>query len=869
MAPDRLTPVHAQYQQIKQQYPDCILLFRLGDFYEMFHDDAVRAAPLLGITLTSRELGKGQRYPMAGVPYHARDAYIAKLLQAGLKVAICDQAEDAAAAKGLVRRTVVRVVTPGTLLEASYLEERRPNYLTALWSAGAGAPFGLAVLEVSTGDFHVTEFGHPGAERRALEELQRLQPAECLLPARWHDDQAFAFLKDHHAMYLPDATFQPEQAGPALRGALGVDSLAGFGCADLGAALTAAAALLDYVRANHLEVIPGALRLRTYHLDDFMHLDAATRRNLELVRPMGEGGPSLLAILDQTRTAAGARLLRQWIEQPLLHRAAIDRRLEDVAECWARPAARDRLRERLRGVGDFERLCNRLVQGCGNARDAAALKESLAALPRVRDALFAVDAPGARQRAGALTLHEDLHRHLDAALVAEPPSSLREGGMIRAGYDAELDQLNADVRAAREWISGLEASERARTLIKGLKVGYNQVFGYYLEVSRAQAGAVPPEYIRKQTLVNAERYITPELKEKEALVLQAQTRIAAREEALFLALSQRVRDEAAGLLATGAAVAEIDALASLAAVAAEEGWVRPELHDGGAIEIREGRHPVVERSLGPGAFVPNDCRLDADQGPQILLLTGPNMAGKSTYLRQVALIILMAQIGSFVPAAAASIGLVDRIFTRVGAHDDLARGLSTFMLEMVETAALLNHATRRSLIILDEVGRGTSTYDGISIAQAVLEYLHEAPHLGCKTIFATHFHELTALAARLLRLQNFLVEVEESAGKVVFLYRIVPGGADRSYGLHVAQLAGVPAQVVARARQILAALEAARPLDRERRAEQLVLPLVAPHAVVAELVQLNLEELSPREALGLLFQWKERMQAPTPAASRG
>jgi len=869
VAPDRLTPVHAQYQQIKRQYPDCILLFRLGDFYEMFHDDAVQAAPLLGITLTSRELGKGQRYPMAGVPYHARDAYVARLLQAGLKVAICDQAEDTAAARGLVRRSVVRVVTPGTLLEASYLEERRPNYLTALWSAGGGAPFGLAALEVSTGDFPVTQFDHAGAERRALEELQRLQPAECLVPARWQDDRVFAFLQHHHPTYLADAAFQPEQAGPALRRALAVESLAGFGCADLGAAVTAAAALLDYVRASQLEVIAGALRLRTYHLDDFMHLDAATRRNLELVRPMGEGGPSLLAILDQTRTAAGARLLRQWIEQPLLQRTAIQHRLDGVDECWTRPAARDRLRERLRGVGDLERLCNRLVQGCGNARDAAALKESLAALPRVREALSAVDAPGARQRAGAFTLHEDLHRRLDAALVAEPPSTVREGGMIRPGYDAELDQLNADVRAAREWISGLEASERARTGIRGLKVGYNQVFGYYLEVSRGQAGSVPPEYIRKQTLLNAERYITPELKEKEALVLQAQTRIAAREQVLFLALCQRVRDEAAGLLATGAAIAEIDALASLATVAAEEGWVKPQLRDAGAIEIRGGRHPVVERSLGPGAFVPNDCRLDTDHEPQILLLTGPNMAGKSTYLRQVALIVLMSQIGSFVPAAAASIGLVDRIFTRVGAHDDLARGLSTFMLEMVETAALLNHATRRSLIILDEVGRGTSTYDGISIAQAVLEYLHDAPHLGCKTIFATHFHELTALGERLPRLHNFRVDVEESAGKVVFLYRIVPGGADRSYGLHVAQLAGVPAQVVARARQILAALESARPLERATRPEQLALPLVGPHAVVTELEQLNLEELSPREALGLLFQWKERVQVPAPAVPRG
>jgi DNA mismatch repair protein MutS len=856
----RLTPVHAQYQAIKRRYPDCILLFRLGDFYEMFHEDAVRAAPLLGITLTSRELGKGQRYPMAGFPYHARDAYIAKLLQAGGKVAICDQAETTAGGKGLVRRTVTRVVTPGTLLEAGYLHDHRPNEVAALWAAAPGSPFGLAVLEVSTGEFRVTQFA--GSAPQAAEELHRLQPAECLAPARWRDDPAYAFLTAYAPVYLPDGAFQPHDAAPALRRALEVESLAGFGCADLPEACTAAAALLEYVRANQLAVLPATLRLRTYHLGDFMHLDPATVRNLELIRPVGEGsGPSLLSILDQTRTPPGARLLRQWVTQPLLEAGAIATRSARVKELWARTPQRDRLREHLRQVGDLGRLCNRLVQGVGNARDALALKQALAALPRVRAALQAVEQPGCAALAALILTHDDLHGHLESALMPEPPASVREGGMIRPGFDEELDALIEGVRGAREWISGLEASERARTGIRTLKVGYNQVFGYFLDVSRAQQGAVPPEYIRKQTLVNAERFITPELKDQEALVLQAQASIAARESTLFQGLCERILQEAAGLLATAAAVAETDVLASLACVAAEEGWSQPRLTDGGPLDIRAGRHPLVERGRGAGTFVPNDCFLDETGGPQILLLTGPNMAGKSTYLRQVAVIVLLAQIGSFVPATGAGIGLVDRIFTRVGAHDDLSRGLSTFMVEMVETAAILHHATRRSLIILDEVGRGTSTYDGISIAQALLEYLHDAPHLGAKTIFATHFHELTALAGRLPRLRNFRVEVLEREGKVAFLYRIVAGGADRSYGLHVAQLAGVPAQVVTRARQILGTLEGQRPLEGAPAAsEQLGLPLPADHPVVQALEQLDLEQLTPREALDLLFDWKTRAQ---------
>ncbi len=868
----RLTPVHAQYQALKQQYPDCILLFRLGDFYEMFHDDAVRAAPLLGITLTSRELGKGQRYPMAGVPYHARDAYAARLLGAGLKVAICEQTEDASAARGLVRRAVVRVVTPGTVLEAGYLHEDRPNYLAALWSAGPGHPFGLAVLEISTGDFRVAEFEGGVDHRRAAEELSRIHPAECLLPARWRDDEAFAFTGSYAPVYLPDAAFQPETGAPALRRALGVESLAGFGCAGLPAAVTAAAALLDYVSANQLQVIPAALRLHTYHLEDLMHLDAATRRNLELTRPLSdEAGPSLLTILDQTRTPPGARLLRQWVQQPQVDRAAIEARLQRVSELFEAPAARDALRGRLRAVRDLERLCNRLIQACGNARDAVALKESLAALPAVRSALAAVEGPESRHLVERIGVHEDLRRELDRALVVEPPMSVREGGMIRPGFDAELDALTAGVRGARTWIAQLEGSERNRTGIKTLKVGYNQVFGYYLEVSRAQQGAVPAAYIRKQTLVHAERYITPELKEKEALVMHAQGQIAAREQALFQGLCQRIQDEAASLLATGRAVAEADALASLAAVAAEEGYARPQLSDGGGIDIRGGRHPVVERGRGLGTFVPNDCLLGEPAGPQVLLLTGPNMAGKSTYLRQVALIVLMAQIGSFVPATSAAIGIVDRIFTRVGAQDDLSRGLSTFMVEMVETAAILNHATRRSLVVLDEVGRGTSTYDGISIAQAVLEYLHDAPHLGCKTIFATHFHELTALAGRLPRLRNYRVEVLEREGQIAFLYRIVPGGADRSYGLHVAQLAGVPSQVVSRAKEVLRGLEGARPLEQAQRdgSQQLALPLAPAHPLIDELQQLDLEDLSPRDALGLLFDWKQRVHAAQPAEVPG
>jgi len=814
-----------QYREAKEQHPEGILLFRLGDFYEVFFDDALIAAPVMGVTLTSRPLGKAGRAPMCGVPYHAWQLYAGKLLRAGHKVVICDQLE--APGKGpVVKRDVTRVLTPGTVVEESYLDPARPNYLVAAWTRGGEA--GLAACDLSTGELLLSQLP---ADRLSA-ELERLAPAELLTPPE-----------------VEEYRFDPIRGQQRLRDVLGIAYPAAVGAADAPLAVGAAGVVLDYLKQIQTRVGPGLLSVRTYSPDATMPLDAATVRNLEL--------PELVKLVDHTRTPIGARRLRTWLGAPLRDAESIELRLSAVDELVAAPTLQDRLATALKDVGDLERLVSRAAQGRAGARDLVALRRSLEAIPAVRDAAAACEALAIRELVAQITAAPELASELMRALIEDPPVHSRDGGAIRRGYDAELDGITDASQSARDWIAALEASERGRTGIRSLKVGFNKVFGYYIEISNANTVSVPTDYIRKQTLTGAERYLTPELKEKEAVVLTAQDRVAAREVEILRDLGGKVMESAPALRTTAQAIGSIDALRSLAVAAARERWRRPRVNAGLILSIKGGRHPLVERHLADGAFVANDLELDPDDH-QITILTGPNMAGKSTFLRQAAVIVLLAQCGSFVPADQAIVGLVDRIFTRVGAHDDISAGMSTFMVEMTETANILNHATRSSLVILDEVGRGTSTYDGVSIAQAVVEYLHDSVRLGCRTLFATHYHELTALAERLPRVRNERVEVLEEGETVRFLHRVVPGGADRSYGIHVAALAGLPSGVIARARQVLAELERQRPLEPPE--QQLGLPMeMAPDPLRKELEEIQPDTLSPLEALQKLYELRSRL----------
>ncbi len=817
------TPALKQYREAKAKHPNAILLFRMGDFFELFFEDAQEAAPIMGVTLTSRPMGKSGRAPMAGVPHHAWQSYVGKLLRAGKSVVICDQVE-APTGKGIVRREVTRVLTPGTVLEEAYLEPGRSNYLVAAWTQGPEA--GIAACELSAGELLLCQLP---AERLPA-ELDRLAPAELLSPPA-----------------LDGYRFDPERGRHRLRELLGIAHPAAIGAEEAPLALGAAGVVLEHLRQNQVRIEPGLLRVRTYSPDAAMQLDAATVRNLEL--------STLLKLVDRTVTPVGARRLRAWLWAPLREVESIELRLAGVDELVQSAGLRARLREALLAVGDLERLVTRAAQALSSPRELVALRRSLEALPGVSAATAAAEALELRRLSSGLQEAPELAEQLTRALVDDPPASPREPGSIRAGYDRELDAIREASRSARDYIAALEEKERARTGIRTLKVGYNRVFGYYLEVSHSNAGAVPADYIRKQTLTGAERYITPEMKEREAVVLSAQQDSLAREQELLRGLCEEVAAQAAGLLGAAQAVGELDALGALAEIAADLAWTRPQVSAGLGLRVVGGRHPVVEASLPAGSFVPNDLELDPD-GQQVVVLTGPNMAGKSTYLRQAALIVLLAQCGSFVPAASAAIGLADRVFTRVGAHDDLASGMSTFMVEMTETANILNNATRESLVVFDEVGRGTSTYDGVSIAQAVVEHIHD--RVGCRTLFATHYHELTALADRLPRVANQRVEVVEEGDRVRFLHTVVPGGADRSYGIHVAALAGLPPALIARARQVLGELERQRPLEPPE--QQLGLPLdAAPDPIRQQLAQLDLDQLSPLEALQKLYELRGRL----------
>jgi DNA mismatch repair protein MutS len=823
-----LTPMMQQYREAKERHPGTLLLFRMGDFYELFDADAEVASRVLGLTLTSRD----KTIPMAGFPHHALEAHLRKLLRAGHRVAVCDQVEDPALAKGLVRRDVTRVVTPGTLTEDELLDPRQANHLVAVWAAGPGSrssphPVGLAWVDLSTGQFRAADVSW----QCLADELGRLGPSECLCTesggrAASLAEQLRGMLPAATLTLRPDWTFDPASAKAALFNHFSITTLAGFGFEDEQPCLTSAGALLLYLQETLKAGLSHLSRLRPHRQDRFLFLDEVTRRSLELTRTLRDGNRdgSLLAVLDRTVTAMGARLLQEWLVSPLAERSAIDARLDAVAELLDEHSLRQELRDALSDGLDLQRLTARASTARASPRDLAAIARTLRLLPRIKARVTARRSALLREQESRLELCPDLREALDAALVDDPPLSAKEGAIIRRGYDPDLDELHAVARGGKEWIARFQAEEITRTGISSLKVGFNKVFGYYIEITHVHAKKIPAAYQRKQTLKNAERYITPELKAYEEKVLTAEDKIYEREYELFVTLRDRVTAETQRLLQTAEVLATLDVLASLAETAASRQYCRPELCDGPVLEIREGRHPVLDQTLPPGTFVPNDVHMGADPG-LVLLITGPNMAGKSCYIRQVALLTLMAQMGSFIPAQEARIGLTDRIFTRVGASDELSRAQSTFMVEMTEAANILNNASARSLVILDEIGRGTSTYDGVSLAWAITEYLHD--QVGCRALFATHYHELAQLAEKLPALRNYNVQVRDWQDEIVFLHKIAPGSTDKSYGIHVARLAGVPEEVLERAKEVLTELETRhlntkdrRPYRRRRREPQ-------------------------------------------------
>ncbi len=844
------TPIRRQYLRIKQKYPQAIVLFRLGDFYETFDDDAKLTSRELEITLTSRVMGKGHRVPMAGIPYHALDNYLARLISRGYKVAICEQVTKPGETKGLVEREVIRLVTPGTVVEPSLLDSKTNNYLTSLVLGEEAV--GIAYVDITTSEFATTQV----SLQRAVPELERLNPSEVIAA----DSSELSGLGlAAPVTRLDDYWFELEIAQKTLLDHFGVTTLDGYGCGHLPLAIKAAGAIIHYIEETQKGVLGQLTRLSTYSTDSFMALDEQTQRNLELFRTSrsGTAGGSLLSIIDLTKTAMGGRLLKRWLGQPLVDITELVKRQDAITWFYDNTMARNQTISLLGEVADLERLINRVKGSIALPRELVTLRRSLEAIPELR------------QIVEPDWLKDELKPCLDvvaliAEAIAEQPAGLDEGGVIRQGFSEELDSLRQTFKNAKQYLANLERQEREKTGIKSLKVGYNKVFGYYIEVSKSNLAQVPPDYIRKQTLVGGERFFTPELKEYESLILNANDRISELEATLFRQVCQQVGATSERILAVANALANIDVFSSLAEVAMRYSYVRPELTTDNKVTINEGRHPVVERSLIDTSFVPNDTYLSNDDA-QLIVLTGPNMSGKSTYLRQVALIVLLAQIGSFVPAASATIGLVDRIFTRVGAREDLAAGQSTFMVEMVETANILNNATPRSLIILDEIGRGTSTYDGLSIARAVAEYIHSHPRLGAKTLFATHYHEMVELASFLPRVKNFNVAVTEEGGEVTFLYKIMPGGVDKSYGIHVAKLAGLPKSVVHRAQEVLEELEgdsrAAVAKPKRRRKEILAqqLPLLGQKSpLLEELEKLDIDSLTPLEAITKLYELQKK-----------
>jgi DNA mismatch repair protein MutS len=856
MEPAKITPMMQQYLRIKERYRDAILFFRLGDFYEMFFEDAETASRILDIALTSRNKNEDSAVPLCGVPYHAAEPYIRKLLDAGHKVAVCEQIEDPKTAKGVVQREVVRVITPGTVTSAEALDARDNNFLSAVYEGSNS--FGLAVTDITTGEFRFTQLPD---EPFLLDEISRVKPSELLVSERAHalGEQLQRIFPGVHLTSLAESFFSETAAGRVVK-----DRDAGAPLWPEG--IRAASAVVGYLASHAAESLQVLGDLEPYVASRYMVLDETTRINLELVSNyQGDRKGSLLAVIDRTLTPMGARRLRQCLLYPLLDPQAIRERHEGVQEMVEQFPMRQELKMALRRMSDLERLNGRVVAGSALPRDLTAMRETLGQVGAVRRALASCNAPLLKSFETKLAELPEIASLIQRAIVDEPPLSIKDGGFIRAGFDAELDELRGMRAHAKEWIAHFEAGERRRTGISTLKVRYNRVFGYYIEVTKSHLKSVPADYLRKQTLTNGERYITPELKEYEAKILNSQELIGKLE----IALLARVREQIAGQFKTlkelSVALAMLDVLLSFAEVAESQHFSRPRVDQGLALIVREGRHPVVEATLGRGRFVPNDSILDPASN-QILLLTGPNMAGKSTYMRQIALIVILAQMGSFVPATEARIGMADRIFTRIGATDSLARGESTFMVEMKETANILRHATERSLILLDEVGRGTSTFDGISIAWAVAESLHDMPQRP-RTLFATHYHELTDLARTKERIRNFNFSVKEWQGEVIFLRSLVQGAASHSYGIHVGRLAGLPPAVIERAKEILQNLESGEAEGKRADTEKSGAALDKPVQMalfgsgerkwIEELKKLDVAHLSPIDALNLLYQWSE------------
>ena len=849
----KVTPIRKQYLEIKHNYPDALLFFRLGDFYETFDEDAEIAARELDIVLTSRNIAKGSRIPMAGIPHHAAEGYIARLIERGYHVAICDQVGDRPV-KGLFPREVVRVITPGTVVEAELLPGDRNNYLVSVILDGNN--LGIAIADISTGEFSVGQFESEDRLAALQQELYRLSPAEVLIP----ETLSLEGIWDGNTTKLPDWRFELDRAVETLQEHFGTSTLAGFGLDEIPAAVRSAGAIVEYLRSSQEAALSLLTGLSIYSLDDFMTLDAATRRNLELTETIrtGDVRASLLGILDQTRTPMGRRLLRQWLGNPLLDLERIEGRLNQVEAFHDNGVWRAEIRSALKAYGDLERLTNRIIAAAAKPGDLVAMEALLEKIPQIKGLLQHQELKAITGITAGIDDCEDVFDLLKRSISDDPPAILGKVGVIRPGFSEKLDDLVGSSRSARDWIANLEKVERERSGIKSLKVGYNKVFGYYIEVTKANSERVPEDYIRKQTLINAERYITPEMKEYESLVLTAEEQIREVEREIFHEICAQITDQAARLLGTARAIGRLDVVNALAEVAAHRNFIRPELVVGDALDIQDGRHPVVEELIPGKRFIPNDIQFE--DGERIRVITGPNMSGKSTYLRQVALIVLMAQMGSFVPAQHARLGIVDRIFTRIGAQDEIHAGQSTFMVEMVEMANILHNASNRSLVILDEVGRGTSTYDGVAIAWAVVEYLHNHPKLRARTLFATHYHELTRLAEFLPGVRNYNVAVSEEGGNVVFLHKITPGGADKSYGIHVAELAGIPRPVINRAQEILAQFEAASDQssdDPQIASKQLHLFSEA-DPLLEEIRALDLNSLSPLEALNRLYEWQQR-----------
>ncbi len=865
------TPLMRQYLDIKSDYSDSILFFRLGDFYEMFMEDAVVASRVLGITLTSRNKGDAEAVPLCGIPYHSSQGYIAKLVSEGHKVAICEQVEDPKTAKGIVKREVVRVVTPGLVTDTDILDPKENNYLLAV--TALNDQYGISHVDITTGEFRATEVQ---SLEQVESEIGSLRPREILLADNSSGEQINKQISNTldglMCNFLPDWVYELDYAHEQLRSFFNVPGLESLGCENLPAAQQAATAVLHYLKQTQKNDLKHIRQLETYFTQNYMLLDDSTRRNLELTATLQDGKKrgSLLGVIDRTITAMGGRTLRSWIHYPLIDKEQILTRQKAVAELVDNSLLRIDLLEALDGVYDLERLNGKISMASANAKDLVALRSSLRKLPQIDDLLAALNSDYSKQLQQRLDLLPELLELLESSIVDEPPFVLREGGLIRDGFNDDLDELRVISREGKGWIAGLEAEEREKTGISSLKVKYNKVFGYFIEVTNRHLDRVPEDYQRKQTLTNAERFITPRLKEYEEKVLGAEDRMVELEFNLFQTIRLEAAAESAKIQQCAEAVAEIDALLALSDLAHERNYVAPTIDDSGIIKIQGGRHPVVEGMPLKEAFVPNDVLLDQEKN-QLLIITGPNMAGKSTFMRQVALITLMAQIGSFVPADQAHIGVVDRIFTRVGASDNLAKGQSTFMVEMTETANILRHATAQSLIILDEIGRGTSTYDGVSIAWAVAEHLHDNPKLAAKTLFATHYHELTDLAVTRSRVKNYNVAVKEWNDQIIFLRKIVAGGASRSYGIQVGRLAGLPDQVICRAKEILRNLESGEFVregeprigestgkPQKPASNQLSLFATGTEDMIrSHLEQIDISQTTPIEALNLLNELKK------------